>query len=86
MSRLVLRYTRGGKAPAKDLAAIRAIPGLKVLDDSGRMLLVESPPEPVLTALAGRPWAIAPERSYARPAATAPGPASGSAARRRRNT
>jgi len=43
VAHIILRYKRSGAPPASDVEEIRAVPGLTVLDDAGRMLLVDLP-------------------------------------------
>jgi hypothetical protein len=42
MSRFVIRFNGAGAKPANDVNLIQAHPALKVIDESARMLLVES--------------------------------------------
>ena len=45
MKRYILRYTGSGSTPAADVAMIEAREGVRVLDKSGRMVLVEATEE-----------------------------------------
>ena len=46
MGRFILRYRGPGQKPAKDVARVRELSEVRVLDDSApRMLLVEAPAE-----------------------------------------
>ncbi len=59
--RYVLRF-RGAVAPEGDVARIRATPGVEVVDDGGRTLLVEAEASAIAAlskALVG--WTIVPE-------------------------
>lgn len=68
MSRFVLRYRGGTQAPKEEIARIRASGSLRVLEESGKMLLVEAE-EGDLNRLLGdlRSWLIVPERTYSIP-------------------
>lgn len=63
-SRFILRYVGPGEAPEADVARIRDLPGLSVLDaSSGRMLLVDAPVVALRRMMTGLPgWELAPER------------------------
>lgn len=65
MARYVLRWRGDGDTPEDDVAAVRAVPGLVVVDATARMLLVECDEE-ALRPLAGRldGWLVGPERVY----------------------
>jgi hypothetical protein len=68
MGRYVLRYGGPSSAPAQHLDSIRSIPGLQVLDESPKMLLVggdESSLREKLKHLPG--WSIHPEQDYSLP-------------------
>jgi len=66
VQRFVLRY-RGSGDPAAIREKLRAL-GASIIEDSGRMLLVEAPEQPLKEALASeRGWLVAPEVSYAHP-------------------
>lgn len=45
MTRFILRYTGAGEKPPTDLRHIQGQPGVTVIDESSRMLLVEMPEE-----------------------------------------
>ncbi|HEX2191749.1 MAG TPA: hypothetical protein VHH09_01010 [Acidimicrobiales bacterium] len=63
--RFVLRYLGPGAKPAADVAAVRALEGVAVVDESARMLLVETDEEAVpglAEALPG--WVVGPEQRY----------------------
>lgn len=64
MSQYVLRYRGAGAAPADDVAYLRKLPGVAILDQSSRMLLVEAP-DSVLTGIMPRlsNWIYTPERT-----------------------
>lgn len=68
MGRYILRFTGTGAKPAADVKRIRAAPRVTVIDDSGRMLLVESTEErvkEVVAAMSG--WSWSPERTIRLP-------------------
>jgi hypothetical protein len=61
MKRYVLRYEGKGAPPDQDHARIRGIEGLKILDTSPRMYLVEAA-EPAAQQLEQRPsWSVTPD-------------------------
>jgi hypothetical protein len=68
MSRYILRYHKSSSAPADEVRHIRATPGLKVIDVSPQMMLVDAE-EPVLhdkmKTLTG--WTVHPEQGYSVP-------------------
>jgi len=43
MSRYVLRFQGKGAKPREDVSRIAAVPGVAILDETSRMLLVEVP-------------------------------------------
>ena len=63
MARFVVRFTGPGAAPKADQDRIRATPGVEIIDESPRMLLVQADP-PVANDLAGqlKNWVVAPEQ------------------------
>ncbi|HEV2805477.1 MAG TPA: hypothetical protein VGW57_11175 [Chthoniobacterales bacterium] len=62
MERFILRYEGAGEKPVDDLEKIRAVPKLKVVDDSSRMLLVEAPNDSVAGLIATLPeWKLTKE-------------------------
>jgi hypothetical protein len=64
MGTFILRFRGQGRKPAADVARIRSLAQLTVLDDSSpRMLLVEAPEEPLATLMAALPdWMMTRER------------------------
>ena len=64
MKRYVLRFRGAGAKPAADVARIRALPKLRVVDDaSGRMMLVEAGPEELTGLLSSMPdWVLSEEQ------------------------
>lgn len=65
MSRYILRYVGSQSAPPEHVESIRATPGLRVLDQSPKMLLVEADEPSLRARLEGMPgWSIHPEQSY----------------------
>ncbi len=68
MARYIVRYVGEGLRPSADLQRIRAAPGLTVLDDSARMLLVEGSPKNLEELMGSLPgWTWTPERSLRLP-------------------
>jgi hypothetical protein len=64
VGQFILHYTGKGAAPAADLTAIRGQTGVRVLDTSDRMVLVEAA-EDAVRALAGElGWEVVPRRTY----------------------
>ncbi len=63
MKRYILRFRGAGSKPEGDLARICAVPGLKVVDESGgRMMLVEAPEDQLPELKRSLPqWAISEE-------------------------
>lgn len=67
-ARFILRYRGDGSKPAADVDQVRRLPGTVVVNDSSRMLLVESDPEPLRRLVESLPqWVMAPEQTYAVP-------------------
>jgi hypothetical protein len=65
--RFVLRYRGKGEYPAATIQRIRAIGG-SIIEDTGRMLLVEAPERELREALESeRDWLLTPETAYALP-------------------
>lgn len=64
----MLRFLGQGDPPAAEVARARQVPGVTVVDEAPRMLLVEGA-EAVVAALteAFPGWAIAPEQTYSVP-------------------
>lgn len=61
--RFVLRFVGEGSKPAGDVERIRRVAAGKVLDETPRMMLVESDEEPLRELVGSLPeWAIAPEQ------------------------
>ena len=68
MGRYILRYGGSSPVPAQHLDSIRSIPGLQIIDESPKMLLVggeESSLREKLKHLPG--WSIHPEQGYSLP-------------------
>ncbi len=64
----MLRYRGDGAKPDADVERVRALAGTVVVDDSSRMLLVESPPGPLTELVATLPdWVMAPEQTFTVP-------------------
>ena len=63
MARYVLRYRGAGSRPETDVEVIAALPGVEVVDDSPRVLLVDGPAGALRGALAALPdWTMSRER------------------------
>jgi hypothetical protein len=68
MSRYILRYGGSQSVPAEHLDSIRSIPGLKVVDTSPKMLLVDGEESTLREKLKEMPgWSIHPEQGYPLP-------------------
>jgi hypothetical protein len=71
MPRFVIRYHGAGPRPEDVVERVRKLPESRIVDDSGRMLLVEAPAAEHLTAAIGKAgggeWLVAPEQGYAVP-------------------
>ncbi len=66
MGRFILRYRGPGQKPAEDVARVRELSEVRVLDDSSpRMLLVEAPAEAKGTLADALPgWLVSEEKTY----------------------
>jgi hypothetical protein len=63
MARYILRYRGAAARPDTDAARIAALPGVEVVDDSPRMLLVDAPETTLREALKGMAgWVMSAER------------------------
>jgi hypothetical protein len=63
--RFIVRFRGPGPKPPDVAERISALPGMQVLDDTTRMLLVEAPEEARLrAALDPSLWVVSPERMY----------------------
>jgi hypothetical protein len=68
MTRYVLRYLGSSDVPGEHLDTIRSTPGLKVLDESPKMLLVDGDESALQEKLKNLPeWSIHPEVNYQLP-------------------
>ena len=64
-SRFVLRYLGEGPKPDADVARVHELTDAVVVDDSPRMLLVESEPQPLHELMDGLPdWVMGPDMGY----------------------
>ena len=62
MARFVVRYRGTGARPNEAVERVKSIDGASVLDDTGRMMLVEAPEQALRSALApDSDWVVAPE-------------------------
>jgi len=68
MSRFILRIQGKGAISSADIEHVRALPNVKVLDTSSRMLLVEGPEDELKRQMASMPgWIMSPERVFSLP-------------------
>ncbi len=68
MARFIVRYRGKGERPPDAVKKVQGIAGAAVLEDSGRMMLVEAPEHALRTALASEDdWLVSPEVGYAVP-------------------
>lgn len=68
MARYVLRYRGRGPRPAADVGRVGALPGVEIVDDSPRMLLVDGPEKALRAALADLPgWVMSAETAVPLP-------------------
>ena len=68
MARYILRYGAQSSAPVEHLQAIRSTPGVQVLDESPRMLLVDGEESALRVRLKGMPgWSLHKEESIPLP-------------------
>lgn len=68
MTRYILRYGGSQSIPAEHLDSIRSIPGLKVIDQSPKMLLVDGDEATLRGKLSNMPgWSLHPEVEYPLP-------------------
>lgn len=68
VERHILRYKGPGPKPDADVERIRALPDTIVLDDSSRMLLVESPEAKLRALIDSMPdWVMSPEQTFKLP-------------------
>ena len=68
MSQFILRYCGEGAAPAADVRRVRAMRGVRVLDETPRMMLVEAADDALREFAEGNPdWLVTAERTVAPP-------------------
>ena len=68
MSRFVIRYRGSGARPEDVVRRIRQMPELSIVDDGGRVLLVEGPEGSLREALgSSTDWLVAAEKTYSVP-------------------
>jgi hypothetical protein len=70
MSRFIFRYRGKGRKPAELAGFIESVPDARIVDDSGRMLLVDASDDAlqdIMKHVEPAEWLVAPERVYARP-------------------
>jgi hypothetical protein len=64
MSRFILRFHGEGGITARDLRRIRALPGTEIIDESPRMVLVDSRDPVLKKLLSSMPnWEMTPENT-----------------------
>ena len=62
MKRFIVRFTGNDEPPSEDIQRIRALPQVKVIDSSPRMLLVEGPAATLATLARSIPaWTVSAE-------------------------
>jgi hypothetical protein len=66
MSRFVVRYRGPGKRPQETVDRLEA-GGTSILEDSGRMMLVEASEQTLRHALDSADWVVSEERQYSVP-------------------
>ena len=66
MPRFIVRYNGNAPRPQDVVDRVRAIPGAAVVDDSGRMMLVDAPGADHVRAAVGSSddWLVTPEKTY----------------------
>jgi hypothetical protein len=65
MSRYILRYGGLQSIPADHVNSIRSLPGVQVIDESPKMLLVEGEDSALREKIKEMPeWSIHPEKGY----------------------
>lgn len=65
MSRYILQYNGKGSKPDFDVVQVRDISGVKILDETSRMLLVEGPVVELKRVLEGlESWSLTTEKTY----------------------
>lgn len=68
MARYILRYGKSPSAPVEHVQSILAIPGIRVIDKSPNMLLVDADESALRSKLLGMPgWSVNPEQQYPLP-------------------
>jgi hypothetical protein len=68
MSQFILRYGGSSSIPEDHLESIRTVPGLKVLDQSPKMLLVDGDESTLREKLRDKPgWSIHTQSAYPLP-------------------
>jgi hypothetical protein len=68
LARFILRYRGQGKPPRDDVERFKGLPGITVIDDSSRMLLVDAAEQDLRRLVERAPnWAMSPETSFTLP-------------------
>jgi len=67
-SRFIFRFRGTGPIPSEDLARIRALPEVEIVDSTSRMLLVQATEEDINSLAQTMPeWVLSPEQIVALP-------------------
>ena len=68
MAGFILRFRGAGSIPAEDIERIRALEGVKVVDTTSRMLLVDAPGDALKSLIDSMPeWLLSQERTISMP-------------------
>ncbi len=68
MGRYIVRYVGEGLRPSADVQRILTVPGLTVLDDTPRMMLIEAGARSLKSLIGSMPgWTCTPERAIPLP-------------------
>ena len=68
LHRYVVRFKGRGLKPLADVEQVRRLPGVTVIDESSRMLLIEGDDDAVTILAEALPgWVVAPEKTYPLP-------------------
>jgi hypothetical protein len=67
MTRFIVRHRGKGATPAAAAEVAARIPGIRVVDQTPRMLLLEGPEQAVRSAFPDEEWLVAPEQTLDTP-------------------
>jgi hypothetical protein len=68
MKQYIVRYTKSASAPQEEKDRVKSFPGVQVVDESSRMLLIQTSPETAAALDAALPdWAVSAEQEYTLP-------------------